>query len=82
MSAHFDLLGDAEDAFFEFQREVFAQVGAALRARATTSLTASAAEHVAEAEQVAKDVLEVDGAFEATKALTGCVADPAWPKRS
>ena len=57
MTPHFDLLGDAEDGFLELQRQVLAQVGAALRARA--AMATLAAEHVAKSEEVAEDVLEV-----------------------
>ena len=51
------LLGDAENCFLEFQREVFAHVGTALRARASSA--ASAAEHIAESKDVAEDVLNI-----------------------
>ena len=36
-AAHLHLLGDAEDRFLELQRQIFAQIGAALRARATAA---------------------------------------------
>ncbi len=77
-----NLLGDAEDSFLELERQVLAQIGAALRARAAASTLA--AKHVAEAEDVAEDVLKVveDGGIESAGALPGPLATPAWPKRS
>jgi hypothetical protein len=46
----------AEESFFEFQRQVFAKICAALHAAATSS---ASSEHVAEAEELAEDVAEV-----------------------
>src|SRR5271157_278535 len=56
--ADLHLLADTEDGFLEFEGEIFAQIGATLcaRAPATASLPA---EHVAESEEVAEDVLEI-----------------------
>ena len=50
----------------ELEGQVFAEVGAALHAAATASAGSAAAEHVAEAEEFAKDVAEVleDGGIE------------------
>ena len=69
LAADLHLLGDAEDCFLEFQRQVLAQIGAALGAGATS--TSLAAKHVTE--DVAEDVLKVDG-IEAAKARASCVA--------
>ena len=69
LAPNLHLLGDAEDRFLEFQRQVLAQVGAALRAAAAA--TALAAKHVTE--DVAEDVLKVDG-IEAAKARARRVA--------
>ncbi len=67
------LFGDAEDSFLKFQRKIFAQIGAALRAGAPA---AALSEGVAETEEVAEDVMEVveDGGIEAAKALTRSAA--------
>ena len=67
VAPNFHLLGDAENRFLEFQRNVFAKIGAALRPRAAAAAPAS--EHIAEAEDVAKDVVEVvkDGGVEAAE---------------
>src|SRR5271157_3126882 len=56
--ADLHLLANTEDGFLEFEGEIFAQIGATLcaRAPATASLPA---EHVAESEEVAEDVLEI-----------------------
>ena len=68
-AADLHLPGHAEDRFFEFQREVLAHVGAALRLR-TPAL--SLAKHVAKPEQVAEDILEIveDGGVESAAAGT------------
>lgn len=56
VSPHGDLSGFAENRFFEFQRDVLAQVGAALRAAAAAR---GASEQIAEAEEVTEDVTEI-----------------------
>jgi hypothetical protein len=56
-SPHLYLLGNAKDSFLELESEIFTKVGAALCAR--TPSPALAAEHVAKAEQVAEDVVEI-----------------------
>jgi hypothetical protein len=53
---HADLLLNTEESFLELQREIFAQVGAALHTAAAPS---AASEHVAEAEELAEDVAEI-----------------------
>jgi hypothetical protein len=65
------LLGDAENRFLEFQREVFAHVGATLCARASPA--SSTAEHVSESKDVAEDVLNVrePRRIEATATVAG-----------
>ncbi len=75
------LLGDAEDGFLELEREVFAQIGAALRARARRPPLP--AEHVAESEEVAEDVLEIGEHRGVESAVAARPPEtPAWPKRS
>jgi len=56
VTANRDLFFDAEESLFEFETQVFAQIGAALDTSATAS---SPSEHVAEAEELAEDVAEV-----------------------
>jgi hypothetical protein len=56
MAADCDLRLFAEDRFFEFQSDVFAQVRTALRPGASAS---ASAEKIAEAEEVAEDLAEV-----------------------
>jgi hypothetical protein len=50
------LPGDPENRFLELERNVFAHIGAALRARAPAS---AASKDVAKVEKVAKDVLKI-----------------------
>src|SRR5271167_1654719 len=52
------LLADAEHRLFEFEGEIFAQIGAMLCPRAATTASL-ATENVAESEEVAEDVLEI-----------------------
>jgi hypothetical protein len=68
-----DLLGDAEDRFLEFEREIFAQIGAALRAG--TAASALAAKHIAE--DVAEDILKVgeDGGVESAGTTARAAGD-------
>ena len=75
MTAHLNLLGHAEHCLFEFQCQVLAKIGATLRARAATAATL-ASEHVAEAEEVAKNILKVveDGCVEAARARAAAYA--------
>ena len=68
MPPYGDFLFDPEDCFFEFQRDVFAQISAALRAAATAR--AAAAEEIPKAKEIAKDIAEIlkDGRIEANAA--------------
>src|SRR5262249_2078274 len=61
----------AEERLFEFEREVFAQVGAPLYAG--TAASATAAEHIAEAEEFSEDVDEIleDGRVESRSLRRG-----------
>src|SRR5208283_5016041 len=61
---HLYLLADAEDGFLKFEGQVFAQVGATLRARAASA--SLLAEHVTK--KVAEDVLEIYRGFESAEA--------------
>jgi hypothetical protein len=78
-SPHLYLLGDAKDSFLELESEIFTKVGAALCAR--TAAPALAAEHIAKAEQVAEDVVEivehggVESAIAAGSAGNSCVTE-------
>ncbi len=56
MPAHIDLLLGAEHRFIKFQVQIFAQIGSALGAAASS---AALAEHVAKAEDVPKNVAEI-----------------------
>jgi hypothetical protein len=56
MPANRHLALGSENRFFEIQRDVFAQISAALGATATP---AASSEHIAESEEVAKDVTEI-----------------------
>jgi hypothetical protein len=63
MAADIHFLISAEDRFLKFEMQVFAKVGSALGAAATTS---ALAEHVTKTEDVAEDVAEIleDGRIE------------------
>jgi len=63
VAADFNVLLHAKESFFKFQVEVFAEVGATLGARASP---ATAAEEVAEAEELPEEVAEIleDGGIE------------------
>src|SRR4029077_19699484 len=56
MAADIHFLIGAEDRFVKFEMQVFAQVGSALGAAATTS---ALAEHITKTENVAEDVAEI-----------------------
>ena len=58
MAAHRDLGFGAEDGFFEFQVDIFAQIGAAL---GTAALARAAAKNLAQAKEVAENIAEVGG---------------------
>ena len=68
-----------EERFFEFEREIFAQIGTALHPAATAA--AASAEQIAEAEELAEDVAEVleDGGIESRSACRTAPPSPAWP---
>jgi hypothetical protein len=57
LAGQLDFCGDARGCFFKRKRHVIAQIGAALSASATAAT--SAAEEILEAEEIAKDVVEV-----------------------
>lgn len=58
MAPHRNFRFRAENGFFEFQGQVFAQIGTALRAAPAPSAPSSAKE-IAETEEVAEDVAEI-----------------------
>ena len=57
MAAHRDLGFGAEDRFFKFQVEIFAQIGAALRAAAAAR--PASAKNFSEAKEIAENVAEI-----------------------
>jgi hypothetical protein len=56
VTADRNFLFHAEEGFLKFEREVFAEIGAALYSAAAASATA---EHIAETKEFAKDVAEI-----------------------
>ena len=66
MAADIHLLLGAEDRFIKFKVQVFAKIGSALGAAATTP---ALAEHIAETENVAEDVAKIleDGGIESSR---------------
>ena len=70
MPPHGDFGFCAENRFFKFQSNVFAQIGAALGAAASAT---AAAKHIAEAKEVPKDIAEVleNGRVKASRTGTG-----------
>src|SRR5580704_13295418 len=59
MAANRDPRFGAEISLLEFERQVLAEVGAALDAAAASASATTSAEHVAESEELAEDVAEV-----------------------
>ncbi len=80
MAADIHLLLGAEHCFVEFKMQIFAKIGSTLGAAATAS---ALPEHVAESEDVAKDVAEIleDGGIE-SGGPAHLPPTPACPKRS
>lgn len=82
VAANYDLSFGSEECLFEFDGEIFAQVGAALYTGAAASSSAGATKEVAKSEEVAEDIAEIleDRGIEAWEAPPP--PRPAWPKRS
>jgi hypothetical protein len=78
MAADIHLPLGAEDRFIKFKVQVFAKIGSALGAAATT---AALAEHIAETENVAEDVAKIleDGGIESSR-TSGVAAHASMPK--
>ena len=78
MAADIHLLLGAEDRFIKFQVQVFAKIGSALGAAATT---AALAKHIAETEDVAEDVAKIleDGGIESSR-TSGAAAHASMPE--
>jgi hypothetical protein len=66
VAAHVDIRFRAEDRLFEFQGDIFSQIGAALGAAASTG---TAAEKISEAEEIAEDFADIlkNSGIEATR---------------
>src|SRR5581483_3938523 len=79
MTPHRNLAFRSEHRLVELEGEIFAQIGAALRATAAAT-AASSSEQIAKAEEVAKDVAEILKNGRIKAGSTGCCRHPRMAK--